>query len=107
MSSSPNDGHYEVYWPQSPRQTKVKKLAPRLPSLDDKTIAFVWNHLYRGEEIFGWLETALKARYKGLKFVSWKEFGSTHGHEERKVVAGLAPKLDDLHVDAVIAAVGA
>ncbi|MBI4189403.1 MAG: hypothetical protein HY525_02560 [Betaproteobacteria bacterium] len=107
MSGRENDGHYEVYWPRSPRQVRTKPLAPRLKSFDGKTIAFVWNYLYRGEEIFAWMEKELKSRFKDMKFVSWKEFGSTHGHDEREVVAALPARFKELGVDAAIAAVGA
>ena len=53
MSTENNDGNYEVLWPRSPRQFKVRGLAPRLPTLAGKTIAQLWDYQYRGDEIFG------------------------------------------------------
>ena len=102
MSHVQSDGYYEVYWPRAQRQQKRKALAPRLTSLDGKTVAQVWDFLFRGDEIFEVLAEALKARYPGIRFVSWREFGNTHGRDERKVVAALPERLKALGVDAVI-----
>ena len=102
MSHVQSDGYYEVYWPRAQRQQKRKALASRLTSLEGKTVAQVWDFLFRGDEIFEILEEALKARYPGIRFVSWREFGNTHGRDERKVVAALPERLKALGVDAVI-----
>ena len=51
---------------------------------------------------FDLLEEGLKARFPGIRFVSWREFGSTHGGEEREALAALPRRLKDLGVDAVI-----
>ena len=101
-----NDGHYEALWPRSPRQAKVKTLAPRLATLEGKTVAQVWDYVFRGNEVFEFLEEGLKARFPGVRFVSWREFGNTHGHEEREVVAVLPAKFKSMGVDAVISGMG-
>jgi hypothetical protein len=38
--------------------------------------------------------------------VSYKEFGSSHGGDEREVVASLAKRFKELKVDAVISGMG-
>lgn len=101
-----NDGYYEALWPCSPRQAKVKPLAPRLSTLEGKTVAQLWDHVFRGDEVFEFLEAGLKARIPGVRFVSWREFGSTHGSEEREVVAALSARLKALGADAVISGMG-
>jgi hypothetical protein len=101
-----NDGYYEALWPRSPRQTRVKPLAKRLDTLAGKTVAQVWDHVFRGDEVFEFLETGLKARFPGVRFVSWREFGNTHGSEEREVVAALPQRFRELGVDAVISGMG-
>ena len=101
-----NDGYYEALWPRSPRQAKVKALAPRLDTLEGKTVAQVWDHVFRGDEVFEFLEQGLKERYPGVRFVSWREFGNTHGSEEREVVASLPAKFRSMGVDAVISGMG-
>ena len=107
MSTESIDGYYEVLWPRSPRQIKVRRLAPRLPTLAGKTIALLWDYQYRGDEIFGWLEQELSARFPGVRFVNWSEFGATRGDDERKVIAALPQRFHELGVDAVISAMGA
>src|SRR4026208_283603 len=79
-----NDGYYEAYWPRGPRQQKTRALAPRPSTLEGKTVAQLWDQLFKGDVVFEILEESLKARFPGVKFVSWREFGSTHGGEEKE-----------------------
>ena len=102
MSGKTNDGYYEAYWPRSPRQQRARPLAPRLASLEGKTVAQLWDQLFKGDVVFELLEEALRARFPGIKFVSWREFGSTHGGEEKAALAALPARLRELGVDAVI-----
>ena len=106
MSDIDDDGRYQVYWPRSPRQSKLKPLARRLDTLAGKRIAFLWDFLFRGDEVFEHLEEALKARFPGVSFVSWREFGNTHGTDERAVVAALPKRFQELGVDAAISGMG-
>lgn len=101
-----NDGYYEVFWPRTPRQMKRKPLAPRLPTLEGKTIAQLWDFLFRGDEVFALLEEGLKQRFPGVRFIGWKEFGNTHGRNEREVLAGLPQRLKEAGADAVISGMG-
>ena len=102
MADTGNDGYYEAYWPRSPRQQLTRELAPRLDTLEGKTVAQLWDELFRGDVVFAHLEEGLKKRYPGVKFVSWREFGSTHGGNERAALAALPQKLRDMGVDAVM-----
>ncbi len=106
MSEADTDGHYEAYWPRSPRRVEIRPLAPRLATLAGKNIAFLWDFLFRGDEVFAVLEAELKARYPGVSFVDWREFGNTHGTDERKVVAALPERFKQLGVDAAISGMG-
>jgi hypothetical protein len=106
MNSRTNDGYHEALWPRSPRQAKRKSLAPRLSTLDGKTVAQVWDYVFRGDEVFQFLEKGLKARFPGVRFVSWREFGSTHGSDEREVIAALPQRLREMGVDALISGMG-
>ena len=102
MSDQANDGYYEAHWPRSPRQQRTRDLAPRLDTLEGKTIAQLWDELFKGDLVFELLEEGMKKRYPGIKFVSWRAFGSTHGSNEKEVLAALPQKLRELGVDAVI-----
>lgn len=98
--------NYAVFWPRGQRALKPHPLAPRLDSLAGKTVAFVWDYLFRGDEIFPMLERELQRRYPDLRFVGYETFGSTHGEHEHEVVAGLPDKLRALGADAVISGIG-
>jgi hypothetical protein len=65
-------------------------------------VAQLWDYLFRGDKVFELLEEGLKARFPGVRFVSWREFGSTHGGEERAALAELPQRFRELGVDAVI-----
>ena len=104
--SDPTDGYYEALWPRSPRQVQLQPLAQRLRSLEGKTIAQMWDFVFRGDEVFALLEEGLRERYPGIKWVSYKEFGNTHGGDEREVVASLPRRLKELKVDATSSGMG-
>ncbi len=107
MANTSNDGHYEALWPRSPRQVQLKPLAPRLDTLEGKTIAQLWDFVFRGNEVYAVLEEGLKKRFPNINWVSYKEFGNTHGGDEREVVASLARRFKELKVDASISGMGA
>ena len=52
MPFESNDGYYEVMWPRSPRQMKIRALAKRPDTLEGKTIAQLWDYMFRGDKIF-------------------------------------------------------
>ena len=100
------DKKYEALWPRSPRQVGVKPLARRLDTLNGKTVAQLWDYVFRGDEVFALLEEGLKQRFPDIKFVNFKEFGSTHGSDEREVLASLPRKFKEMGVDAVVSGMG-
>ena len=106
MSMQSNDGHYEVYWPRGPRQVKGKSLARRLDTLNGKTIAQFWDFIFSGDKVFAALEEGIRARFPDVKFVSWREFGNTHGPNERKILAEMPRRMRELGVDAAISGMG-
>ena len=96
------DQQFEVFWPRSPRQTGIKPLAGRLETLNGRTIAQIWDYLFKGDVVFEHLEQAIKEKFPTVKFVSWREFGSTHGGDEKEAIAEFAKKFKEFGVDAVI-----
>ncbi len=101
-----HDGHYPVVWPRSEKTVVVHPLAPRLQSLEGRTIVELWDYLFRGDEIFPMLEEALSERCPGVRFVRWDVIGSTHGDEEHEVLATLPRRLEELGADAVVSGMG-
>jgi hypothetical protein len=101
-----NETTYSVVWPRSAKTVDIAPLAPRPPTLEGKTVAQLWDYLFRGDEIFPMIEDGLKERYPGVRFVRYDEFGSTHGGDEHEVIAALPERLKALGVDAVISGMG-
>jgi hypothetical protein len=97
---------YAVVWPRSAKSIEVKPLATRLPTLEGKTVAFLWDYLFRGDEIWPVLSEELGRRYPGMRFIGFEAFGSTHGDEEHQVLADLPGKLAEMKVDAVVSGMG-
>ena len=101
-----NSEIHDVVWPRAARQMEIAPVAPRLDTLEGKTVAQLWDFLFRGDEVFDLLEQGLKERYPTVKFVSWKDFGSTHGAGERQILADLPETMKSMGVDAVISGMG-
>lgn len=97
---------HAVYWPRGQQTVSVQPLSPRLDTLDGKTVAFLWDYLFRGDEIFPMIEQKLRQRFSNITFIGYEEFGSTHGDEERAILEGLPERLKALKVDAVISGMG-
>ena len=103
MARKPDSkGLYEVVWPCGERQQAQRPLAKRLETLNGKTIAQLWDFLFAGDETFTVLEGKLRAQYPDVKFVSWREFGTTHGVNEKELLASLPQRFKELGVDAAI-----
>ena len=103
----PPEDRHAVYWPRSERQVQRKTLARRPASLDGKTVGFLWDVLFRGDEVFEILKEGLRARFPAIRFVDWQAFGNTHGTDERAVVAAIPAKLALHRVDAIISGMAA
>lgn len=97
---------YEVVWPRGKQREKLESPTPRIPDLSGKTIAFLWNYVFRGEEMFPLIEREITERFPGAKFIGPDQFGNTHGSDERQVLADLPARLKEFGVDAVISGNG-
>lgn len=95
-----------VVWPRGGKIVERLPLARRVPTLAGKTIAFLWDHVFRGDEIFPIVERELAQRFRGVTFVPWSEFGAIYGGDERATIAALPDRLRARRVDAVVSAVG-
>jgi len=102
MATKSQDGIYDVVWPSGERRLKTRPLAKRLDSLNGKTVAQLWDYLFAGDEVFEALEEELAKTYPDVKWVSWREFGSTHAVNEKELLASLPARFKELGVDAAI-----
>ena len=73
---------------------------------DGKTIAFLWDDLFRGDEIWPILKGELSNRFTNVNFVDHDAFGSTHGDDEHRVLAELPAKIKSMKIDAVVSGMG-
>jgi hypothetical protein len=98
---------YPVVWPLGKSHWDKRDLNPGLPDLNGKTIAEVWDRVFRGEEIFPAIRAALKKKYPGVRIIEYEKFGDTHGVNQKQVLANLPALFREHKVDAVISGVGA
>jgi hypothetical protein len=102
MAKKSSDRIYQVVWPRGERKQVMRPLAKRLDTLNGKTVAQLWDFLFAGDDVFATLEEELRAEYPDVKFVSWREFGSTHAPNEKELLASLPQRFKELGVDAAI-----
>lgn len=93
---------YQVVWPKSPLGVRRRRAARRLTSLDGARIGFVWDFMFRGDELFPELERELRRRFPDLTVVGYDAFGNVHGPDEHALVEALPGTLDEHSIDAVV-----
>jgi len=98
---------YEVVWPLGKSCYETRAPNERVADLSGKTVAEVWDYLFRGEDIFPLVRARLKERFPGIKFVAYDVFGNVHGPRQRELVAQLPQLLEQHGCNAVISAIGA
>jgi hypothetical protein len=107
---TPSESRYDVLSPSGRRAAVPEAaLAPRLPDLSGRTVAFVWDHVFHGDSMFERFQAELSRRATGVRFVGHEEFGNIHGmaSEEHEAVERLPMRLTAEDVDAVVVGVGA
>ena len=97
---------FDVIWPKSPKGVQSRPLADRIDTLNEKRVAFLWDYLFRGDEIFQVLEAELIEQFPDVEIVGYDVFGNTHGGDEKEMVAGLPNGLSSRHIDAVVSGMG-
>jgi len=102
----PMEARYDVVWPRSPRGVQQRQSADRLDTLAGKRVAFLWDYLFRGDELFPVLADQLTERFEGVEIVDYAEFGNLHGADEKQRVGRLPDELRSRHVDAVVSGMG-
>jgi hypothetical protein len=106
-SLNPTEPSFRVVWPSSPKGVQARSLAARLSgTLAGKRIGFLWDYLFRGEELFPVLQRELSNRYPGVEFVGYGDFGNLHGPEEAQLVGQIPSVIAARGVDAVVSGVG-
>ena len=74
--------------------------APRLASFDGRTVAFVWDSMFKGDTMFEILAQQLRGVAPDVRFVGHEVFGDIHA--DHTAVADLPDRLREWSVDAAI-----
>lgn len=96
----------EALWPGGPSAVPPIAPAARPSVLEGRTVGFLWNGMFRGDEIFPLLERALVSLAPGARFLPPDAFGPIFGGDEHAVLDRLPARLRELGVDAVVCGVG-
>jgi hypothetical protein len=80
-----------------------------VPDLSGKTVGYVWDYLFRGDEMFTAVSELIRSRYQDVTFLGPEVFGNIHGAdaEERDSLEKLPARLREYGVDVAVVAVGA
>lgn len=97
---------YDVVWPRSPRGVQRRRRADRLDHLDGRRVAFLWDYVFRGDELFPILERELTERFPGIEILGYETWGNLHGADEHARVGRLPDDLRTRGVDAVVSGMG-
>ena len=98
---------YQVLWPLARIQIEEKSPVKGLPDLSGKTIAELWDYIFRGDIAYEIFRKKLQERFPGVRFVPFAKFGNIHGPKQREILDRLPQMLRDEGVDAVITGIGA
>jgi len=103
------EARYEVLSPLAPRVTDEVGEHERPDSLAGRRVAYLWDELFRGPEMFDVITDVARECHGDVEVVGWEEFGNFHASaaEERRVLEALPALLRTHRVDLVVAAVGA
>ncbi len=85
--------------------------APRLGSLNGKTIGEVWNGVFKGDQTFPIIRNLLLKKYPSIKIIPFSDFphnsGSDNPSSQRELAKRIAAMAKDKGCDAIISGNGA
>ena len=85
--------------------------APRLDTLQGKTVCEIWNGVFKGDVTFPIIRKLLLARYPGLEVIPYTQFphapGSDNPARQRELAREIAALAREKGCDAVISGNGA
>jgi len=106
--ASAREASFATVRPTGRSAAPVNGVAPRLEGLDGRRIALVWDHVFRGDDMFAAFIADREAS-GAIEPVMHGLFGNIHGNsaEEREAVTLLPQRLRANQVDAAVIGVGA
>jgi hypothetical protein len=108
-TASHSEPGFEVVWPSGRSAAVSVSANTSVSDLSGKTVAFVWDYLFRGDEMFTAVSELIRSRYQNVTFLGPEVFGNIHGAdaEERDSLEKLPARLREYGVDVAVVAVGA
>lgn len=101
----------KVISPIGGETVQKETIAPRLDTLDGKTICETWNEYFKGDYTFPVCRELLKERYPGVKIIPYTEFPASliEGTpiDQRKIAKEIAALAKKKGCDALISGNGA
>jgi hypothetical protein len=103
------ESEYQVVWPLGRSAVEKIEMVSGVEGLDGKKVAFVWDYLFRGPEIFGVIKDEISARYPTAEFIDHDVFGNIHGSsaEEKAALELLPGRMREHGAAGAVIAVGA
>ncbi len=96
----------EAVWPLGRFTQAPQPLAPRLDTLEGKTICGLFNGVFYFEKTWPLVKQVLSQKYPGIKFVDWEKLGLFYSQDETASLKALPDKLKQYGCDAVISGRG-
>lgn len=93
---------YEVFRPVGEAASKTLRPAPRLDTLNGKTVCEVWNASYRGEITFPKIRELLRKKYPDVHIVPYSEFPLARHYDIDEILKELPQLLRQKGCDALI-----
>ena len=98
---------YRVVSPSGEPVVGRTPLSPRLDTLNGKTVAMLWNRVFRGDETLPMIGELLQERYPDVTIVPWEDFPVTsvpalHAARQRESLGALTEALLDKRINAAI-----
>jgi hypothetical protein len=97
---------YAVVSPVAERQIDMTSMAPRLDTLEGKTVCELWNESFKSNITFSAIRDLLQEKYPGIKIIPYTEMPRHHSMEDQGVTnegsEDLIAALKEKRPDAVI-----
>lgn len=104
MGQAVGECRYDVVSPLGNRRSRTTSEPAAGQLRPGATVAFLWDYVFKGDEMSALIEDALRSIEPGLRFVRYEAFGNIHDND---VIRTIAEPLGKHDVDIAIALVGA
>lgn len=110
VPTNPVEPLYSVVSPLGDSTVVKSAMAPRLNTLEGKTVGMVWNHSFKADITFPAIEASLKQQYPGIKIIPYTEFDAAIRAAGDKISSPQAKTIQTMlkkkYLDAVISGNG-